>query len=167
MALSEAGRPAEGPPSRGGAYDYAGTVRVDYRPQRNGEPDPGEVVWAWVAYEDDPGIGKDRPIVLVGRIRDGRFAALMLSSRDRDGQRGWLGIGSGPWDLDRRPSWVRLDRVLAVTADAVRREGAILPSATYERIVMALATTGVRITSVGRRSLVTRLMDGVRRRFGR
>ena len=163
----DAGRPPEGPPGRGGAYDYSGPFTVDYRPRRNGEPDPGEVVWAWVAFEDDPRIGKDRPIVLVGRIRDGRFAALMLSSRDRGGQWGWLGLGTGSWDPDRRPSWVRLDRPLAVATSAVRREGASLPMAQYERIVTALVSTGARISVHGRRSLLSKVMGVVRRRLGR
>ena len=25
-----------------------------YAPEADGQPDPGEVVWAWVPYEDDP-----------------------------------------------------------------------------------------------------------------
>ena len=35
------------------------------RPERDGEPDPGEVVWAWVPYEDDPSQGKDRPVLVL------------------------------------------------------------------------------------------------------
>jgi len=27
---------------------------IAYAPERDGQPDPGEVVWAWVPYEDDP-----------------------------------------------------------------------------------------------------------------
>ena len=36
-----------------------------YAPEADGEPDPGEVVWAWVPYEDDPSQGKDRPVLLL------------------------------------------------------------------------------------------------------
>ena len=36
-----------------------------YAPEIDGEPDPGEVVWAWVPYEDDPSQGKDRPVLLL------------------------------------------------------------------------------------------------------
>ena len=42
-------------------------MEVTYDPQADGEPDPGEVVWAWVAYEDDPSQGKDRPVLLLAR----------------------------------------------------------------------------------------------------
>ena len=31
-----------------------------YAPQLDGDADPGEIVWTWVAYEDDRGRGKDR-----------------------------------------------------------------------------------------------------------
>ena len=36
-------------------------VRVEYTPEMDGDADPGEVVWAWVPYEEDPNRGKDRP----------------------------------------------------------------------------------------------------------
>ena len=45
-------------------------VRIEYRPQQDGDPDPGEVVWAWVPFEEDPTLGKDRPVVIVGRHGD-------------------------------------------------------------------------------------------------
>ena len=45
-----------------------GATRVlEYNPELDGQADPGEVVWTWVAYEDDPRQGKDRPVVVVGR----------------------------------------------------------------------------------------------------
>jgi hypothetical protein len=37
-----------------------------YAPELDGDPDPGEVVWAWIPYEDDPQQGKDRPVIVVG-----------------------------------------------------------------------------------------------------
>ena len=36
-------------------------------PEQDGEADPGEVVWAWVPFEDDPGQGKDRPVLVIAR----------------------------------------------------------------------------------------------------
>jgi hypothetical protein len=29
-------------------------IRAEYAPDLDGDPDPGEVVWTWVPYEDDP-----------------------------------------------------------------------------------------------------------------
>ncbi len=40
--------------------------RFHYAPKANGKPDPGEVVWAWVPYEEDPSQGKDRPVLVIG-----------------------------------------------------------------------------------------------------
>ena len=109
-----------------------------YAPQPDGRADPGEVVWTWVAYEDDPRRGKDRPVLVVGR--EGRtLLGLMLSSQDeRDGQRGWLALGPGAWDREQRPSWVRLDRVLDVPEDGIRREGAVLDRRRFDRVATAL-----------------------------
>jgi hypothetical protein len=129
---------AEPVPARGGAYTYAGDIRWEYSPELDHEPDPGEVVWTWVAFEEDASVGKDRPVAVVGRAEDQRLVALMLSSRSHHGDPDWMSIGSGPWDREGRESWVRTDRVLAVPALAVRREGAILPRPTFDRIVASI-----------------------------
>jgi PemK-like, MazF-like toxin of type II toxin-antitoxin system len=99
---------------------------IEYAPRIDGDADPGEVVWTWVTYEDDPHQGKDRPVLVVGR--DGRtLLGLMLSSQgERDGQRNWFALGAGAWDREERPSWIRLDRILEVDEDGIRREGAVL-----------------------------------------
>lgn len=114
-------------PAGGGAYTYVGRVTPDYAPERDRNPDPGEIVWAWVPYEEDDRVGKDRPLVVIGRgQRSGQYVALMLSSQDHAGDRGWVSLGSGAWDSDRRESWVRVDRPLGIDDGAVRREGAVL-----------------------------------------
>jgi PemK-like, MazF-like toxin of type II toxin-antitoxin system len=112
--------------------------RLVYAPDLDGRADPGEVVWTWVVYEDDPSKGKDRPVLVVGRDRR-TLLGLMLSSQEhhRD-DRNWVGIGSGPWDYENRPSWVRLDRVLDVPEESIRREGAILERTTFEVVAARL-----------------------------
>ena len=90
-----------------------------YAPEADGEPDPGEVVWAWVPYEDDPTQGKDRPVLLLA-LRGDRWLGLMLTSQDHDLDaddearygRYWMDVGAGGWDRAGRPSEVRLDRLL-------------------------------------------------------
>lgn len=141
----------ERPPAGGGAITYSGPVRVDYRPHSDGQADAGEVVWAWVAFEDDPSVGKDRPLVLIGWTRDNRLAALMLSSRDHLGDRGWLRLGKGSWDREGRSSWVRVDRLLAISPAAVRREGATLPRRTFNAIIDALLAEPSVAPSIVRR----------------
>lgn len=114
--------------------------RIVYAPDLDGRADPGEIVWTWVVYEDDPTQGKDRPVLVVGRDRR-MLLGLMLSSQDyhRD-DRDWVGIGSGSWDYDGRPSWVRLDRVLDVPEEGIRREGAILDRERFEVVAARLRT---------------------------
>jgi hypothetical protein len=48
-----------------------------------------------------------------------------------------MDIGAGPWDSRRRPSEVRLDRLVEVREQDVRREGAVLPREVYERVLGA------------------------------
>lgn len=126
--------------------DYTGAVDAVYSPRLDGDPDPGEVVWTWVPYEDDHTQGKDRPVLLVGR--DGPWLlALQLTSKDHDRDaarearygRTWMDIGSGPWDGQGRPSEVRVDRVVRVSPDAVRREGAVLERSTFDEVAAAMA----------------------------
>ena len=114
--------------------------QLEYAPNPDGDADPGEVVWTWVPYEEDPARGKDRPVLVVGR--SGRTVlGLMLSSQsDRDGQRNWLSLGPGAWDRESRPSWVRLDRVLEVDHDGIRREGAVLDRTRFDQVAGALRT---------------------------
>ena len=125
--------------------DFTGTVRPEYSVAIDGKADPGEIVWTWVPFEDDPSHGKDRPVLVIGR--DGPWLlALMLTSKDhhRDAAdearwgRRWLDIGSGTWDRQERPSEVRLDRVIRVHPDDVRREGAIMAWPLFDRITRSL-----------------------------
>ena len=112
--------------------------RVAYAPDLDGQADPGEVVWTWVVYEDDPNRGKDRPVLVVGRDQR-TLLGLMLSSQEhhRDDP-DWISIGSGGWDHEGRVSWVRLDRVLDVPEDGIRREGAILDREVFDVVATHL-----------------------------
>src|SRR5262249_11587338 len=56
--------------------------KVVYAPDLDGRADPGEIVWTWVVFEDDPSRGKDRPVLVVGRDR-AVLLGLMLSSQER------------------------------------------------------------------------------------
>ena len=149
--VNAAGKPA---PPGGGAGDYSGPVRWEYRPRLNGTPDPGEIVWTWVAYEDAPQIGKDRPVVVIGLANRGRLAVLMLSTRDHSGDSRWLAIGPGDWDEQYRPSWGRGDRILAVVPEAIRREGSVLAQEAYEAIRAEFGPRDSRL-----RSSIRRLFD--------
>lgn len=107
---------------------------IVYAPEPDGAADPGEIVWTWVPFEEDPGRGKDRPLLVVGRSGTA-LLGLMLSSQDkRAGDPDWVGIGTGAWDREGRGSYIRLDRVLEVDEHGIRREGAILDRGTFDRV---------------------------------
>ena len=111
---------------------------VSYAPDLDGSADPGEVVWAWVPFEEEDGRGKDRPLLVVGRA-GGDLLGLMLSSQHRrDGEPDWISIGSGAWDREGRESFVRLDRVFEVAEHGIRREGAVLDRDRFERVAARL-----------------------------
>lgn len=112
--------------------------RVAYAPDLDGLADPGEIVWSWVTFEEDPGQGKDRPVLVVGRS-GATLLGLMLSSQTRhEGQTDWFALGTGSWDREGRASWVRLDRVLDVPEEGIRREGAILDRTRFDAIAQRL-----------------------------
>lgn len=127
--------------SRAYAGDFTGVPEIRYEPHPDGLADPGEVVWAWVPFEEDHTRGKDRPVLVIGTDR-GLLLGLMLTSKDHDRDivnetrhgRHWLDIGSGAWDSQRRPSEVRLDRILTLRPKAVRREGSALPRDIFDRV---------------------------------
>lgn len=122
-------------PAGGAGYrgDFEGAAVVEYCPDPDGNPDPGEIVWTWVPFEEDHSQGKDRPVLIIAREGRG-LLGLMLTSKDHDRDaadearhgRYWLDLGTGDWDRQGRPSEVRLDRVLRVDPRQVRREGAVL-----------------------------------------
>lgn len=142
-------RPPAGKSTSGAVGDYpgdfTGTVEPLYAPNLDGEPDPGEVVWTWVPFEEDHSQGKDRPVLLIGR--DGRWLlGLQLTSKDHDQDaaqearagRRWMDIGTGGWDRQGRPSEVRLNRVLRIDPAKVRREGDVLDKAIFDKVASSL-----------------------------
>lgn len=134
--------PASTGASDGSDYpgDYRDMINFEYSPSLDGDADPGEIVWTWVPFEEDHSQGKDRPVILVGR--DGEYLlALMMTSKDHNNREhadsNYLDIGSGPWDPQGRASEVKLNRVIRVRPDSMRREGAIMPEDTFRLIERA------------------------------
>ena len=138
-SASKSSAPASTGASDGSDYpgDYRDMINFEYSPSLDGDADPGEIVWTWVPFEEDHSQGKDRPVLLVGR--DGEYLlALMMTSKDHNNREhadsNYLDIGSGPWDPQGRASEVKLNRVIRVRPDAMRREGAIMPQDTFRLI---------------------------------
>ncbi|SPM31703.1 type II toxin-antitoxin system PemK/MazF family toxin [Mycobacterium terramassiliense] len=130
---------AAGRPVTSASFPTAQRARkLVYAPNLDGRADPGEIVWTWVVYEDDPSRGKDRPVLVVGRDRR-VLLGLVVSSQERHASDpDWVGIGAGAWDYEGRESWVRLDRVLDVPEESIRREGAILDREIFDVVAARL-----------------------------
>lgn len=125
------------------ARAVSGDVRVEYTPQLDGDPDPGEVVWTWVPFEEDATLGKDRPVVIIGR-HGNRLSGVALTTKNHGD--GCIDVGTGDWDSRHRSSYAKVDRLLDVDPGDVRREGAILNRRQFDEVIDAV----VRIHQVVR-----------------
>ena len=145
---SGAAADATAPSARGvSVYDVSalGLPAFSYSPDPDGDADPGEVVWAWVPFEEDPAQGKDRPVLVLAR-HETRLVVAQMTSKDHDRDaaqearwgRFWHDVGTGDWDRQGRPSEVRLDRLLLVEPASVRREGATMKREVFDGVVAAL-----------------------------
>ena len=114
-------------------------VRLAYSPSADGQPDPGEIVWTWVPYEERDGRGKDRPVVVVAASGSESFLAVQLTSKAHDGSRDFVALGAGAWDSAGRPSWANIDRVFRVHTAGMRREAASLDAKRYLQLANALS----------------------------
>jgi hypothetical protein len=144
-------RPSTPPPTRSTSSPGApqpnrpsvdAAVTIEYTPCLDGDPDPGEVVWTWVTYEDDPSQGKDRPVVVIGRRGD-HLAGVALTSKRHDREPQVL-VGTGSWDAEGRPSYAKVDRLLDIEPRKVRREGAILDRARFDAVVDGIRAANPR-----------------------
>ena len=111
-------------------------VRVEYSPVLDGDPDPGEVVWTWVPYEDDPTLGKDRPVIIIGR-HGTDLSGVALTTKYRAGG-DHVDIGAGAWDTRGRTSYAKVDRLLDIGPTEVRREGAVLGRRRFDAVIEAV-----------------------------
>ncbi|MDQ6658478.1 MAG: type II toxin-antitoxin system PemK/MazF family toxin [Actinomycetota bacterium] len=110
-----------------------GTVAMSYSPHPDGEPDPGEVIWTWVPFEERDGRGKDRPVLLVAAEPAGTFLGVQLTSKRHEGA-DYIAVGSGGWDGEHRPSWAHIDRIIRLHSSGMRREGTALEPAEFAEV---------------------------------
>ena len=126
--------------------DFTGPLPpLSYTPRRDELPDPSEVVWAEVPFQEDHTRSKDRPVLVIGN--DGPWLlALPLTSKDHDRDaaqeagegRYWIDIGAGDWDHRRRPSEAALHRIVRLSPASARRIGGQISQARFENVVAAL-----------------------------
>jgi hypothetical protein len=118
-------------------------VTFTYAPELDGQPDPGEVVWAWIPYADDPSQGKDRPVVVLG-LEEADLVVVPLTTKPHPERDDEVEVGAGWWDAGRRVSYAKVDDVQRVKVVEVRREGAVLDRKLFDQIVAAVAAYRAR-----------------------
>jgi len=108
--------------------DFTGVATLEYtpHPERRDE-----------RSREEPGAATRPARSAVWRAR---WAPSLRVGPDRGslGRIGQFDVGSGDWDARRRPSEVRLDRVLQLDPARVRREGATLDQGRFEAVAQAL-----------------------------
>lgn len=130
--------PASGRP----AADFHGLPQMRYRAEGPGGYRSAEMVWTWVAFEEDPSQGKDRPVLLIGSDA-GWLLGLPATSKDHDRDaeqenragRYWIEIGSGDWDTKRRISEVRTDRIVRIDPAKIRRASGTVSPAVFQSVI--------------------------------
>jgi len=128
---------SEAPSTAPTARREPGRVTIEYSPDMDGDADPGEVVWTWVPYEDDPSQGKDRPVVIIGWAGAALAGVPLTSKNHHRGDE--VAVGTGGWDRSGRPSFAKVDQLLTVDPKAVRREGSALSRSHFEEVVAGVA----------------------------
>lgn len=122
-----------------------GLPPFDYSPNHDGGPDPGEIAWTWVPYQENNGRGKDRPVIALAM--DGDYVIFaQLTSKDHADHRirkdrygtWWMDIGSGAWDPQGRASEVKLNILWIVHESHIRRMGSALDAKIYSNVVTAI-----------------------------
>ncbi|WP_354530163.1 type II toxin-antitoxin system PemK/MazF family toxin [Nakamurella sp. UYEF19] len=116
-----------------------GSVQTSYSPVTDGDPDPGEIIWTWVPFEENDGQGKDRPVLVVAAESGGTVLVVQLTSKDHDGDSEFISVGAGDWDSSHRESWVNLERVLRVHPGGMRREASALSRAAFQGVAARLS----------------------------
>jgi hypothetical protein len=103
---------------------------MSYRPRHpDGHPDPGEIVWARVPFEDDPTQSKIRPVVIIGRAKNGNLVAVQSTSKSHR-------PGSIPvaWSNDKI-SYIRPERLIQIDANNYQKEGSYIKRPKFQEIV--------------------------------
>lgn len=114
----------------------AARVRFEYAPNPDGDPDPGEVVWTWVPYVENDGRGKDRPVLIIGRLDATAVVGCYLSTK---AHRDFVSVGRGAWDAQGRESFLSPERLLRITDGGMRREGVRLDRERFIQAARAVA----------------------------
>ncbi|MFD3440952.1 type II toxin-antitoxin system PemK/MazF family toxin [Streptomyces sp. NPDC058685] len=116
----------------------AGRTRPPGRPTgpRRGtkhKPQPGEIWWADVPYEDGPG-SKDRPCLVLS-VRGGTAQVAKITSKYHDERPGVISLPPGTvGDAQGRPSFLETDELRAVEVWEFRRRVGVVDPTVWDQV---------------------------------
>ena len=113
---------------------------IFFAPDMDGHADSGEVVWVWAPTDGDSSTPIERAMLIVGRTHSTVLGLLISPNPSHADEDYWLEIGSGEWDEAGRQCWIRLDRILEVSEQQIRRKGILFPQRRFERVANRLRT---------------------------
>ncbi|WP_306322344.1 MULTISPECIES: type II toxin-antitoxin system PemK/MazF family toxin [unclassified Streptomyces] len=96
-------------------------------------PEPGDIWWAMVPYEDGPG-GKDRPCLVLS-VRRGVATVAKITSRYHDERPGVIPLPPGAVsDARGRASFLETDELRSVPVGDFRRRAGVLDPGLWDQV---------------------------------
>ncbi|MET8860858.1 hypothetical protein [Streptomyces sp. NPDC004579] len=104
------------------------------RKYRGTAPEPGDVWWAAVAFVEDAGTVKDRPVIIKS-VRPDEVVAFYVTSQAKESRHGFTPLAcASTWDPAGRQSWAKYSETREIPLANLRRFGASLPSGEFQRL---------------------------------
>ncbi|MFZ3557815.1 MULTISPECIES: type II toxin-antitoxin system PemK/MazF family toxin [unclassified Streptomyces] len=98
-----------------------------------GGPQPGDIWWALVPYEDGPG-GKDRPCLVLS-VRRGVATVAKITSRYHDERPGVIALPPGSvGDAHGRASYLETDELRSVPVGDFRRRAGVIDPGLWDQV---------------------------------
>ncbi|WP_085207589.1 type II toxin-antitoxin system PemK/MazF family toxin [Streptomyces sp. Amel2xC10] len=98
-----------------------------------GRPQPAEIWWADVPFEDGPG-AKDRPCLVLG-VRGDRATVAKITSKYRDERAGVIPLPPGAvGDAQGRPSFLETDELRQVPLGGFRRRVGVVDPVLWDQV---------------------------------
>jgi hypothetical protein len=75
-------------------------------------------------------------VIIIGR-HGADLSGVALTTKHRE-RADHVDVGTGPWDSRGRPSYAKVDRLLDIDPNEVRREGAVLGRRRFDAVIAAV-----------------------------
>jgi hypothetical protein len=101
---------------------------------RRDRPRPAEIWWANVPYEDQPGVVKDRPCLVLA-VRGRKVTVAKITSKYHDGRGGVIPLPPGAvGDSRGRASYLETDELRKVSVSEFRRRVGVVDPVLWDQV---------------------------------